>query len=358
MKVAVQAGLTLCVAAMVAVGWHWSGRSNDAHASRKQPRGSVSATLVLTEKVRFVEDVVEVRAIGTAKAVRSATIHPSSAGDVVDVLFRAGQRVASGDVLIKLEDEHERLAVRLAEVTVKEAARQVKRLERLASTGAASVADLLTARSSLESSQVNLARAKAELGDRTVHAPFAGVIGLTAVEKGDRVDEDTPVATLDDRSAIAVQFDVPEVYAGRLQLGDKVSVNPSSVRSMVLTGTISALDSRIDQTTRSMTVEAEISNAEDRLRPGMSFEVRKRFVGERYPIIEEVALLWSREGAYVWKVNEGRAEKVFVKVVRRDEGRILVDGPLRVDDRIVVEGVQGWRPGQTLNDEPLGTRRE
>jgi multidrug efflux pump subunit AcrA (membrane-fusion protein) len=58
--------------------------------------------------------------------------------------------------------------------------------------------------------------------------------------------------------------------------------------------------------------------------------------------------LWSRDGAYVWRVENGKAKKVFVKVVRRDKGRVLVDGPLNEGDGIVIEGVQGLRPGQKI----------
>ena len=68
--------------------------------------------------------------------------------------------------------------------------------------------------------------------------------------------------------------------------------------------------------------------------------------------------MWSRDGAYLWRVakKDGKtetAEKVFVKIVRRDRGRILVDGPLDADDLIVVEGVQGLRPGQRIQAIPF-----
>ncbi len=54
------------------------------------------------------------------------------------------------------------------------------------------------------------------------------------------------------------------------------------------------------------------------------------------------------------RVVGGRAEKVFVKVIRRDGGRVLVDGPLQVGDLMVVEGVQGLRDGQPVEPRPFG----
>ena len=77
------------------------------------------------------------------------------------------------------------------------------------------------------------------------------------------------------------------------------------------------------------------------------------FTGKSYASVREVAVLWSRDGAYLWRARAGRAEKVFVKLVRRDSGRILVDGKLNAGDAVVVQGVQGLRIGQRLDPRPF-----
>ena len=64
------------------------------------------------------------------------------------------------------------------------------------------------------------------------------------------------------------------------------------------------------------------------------------------------AVMRLRDGAYLWRVTNGKAEKVFVELVRRDQGHVLVDGPLREGDKIVVEGVQGLRAGRKLRVRP------
>jgi len=70
--------------------------------------------------------------------------------------------------------------------------------------------------------------------------------------------------------------------------------------------------------------------------------------------VREVAVIWSRDGSYLWRANAMKAEKIFVKLVRRDGGHILVDGPLQNGDLVVVEGVQGLRAGQNLDARPFG----
>ncbi len=352
MRLITQIIIVLVLAVAVAGGWWLSARDGDASSNAKSRKGS-GATLVLVEQLKFAVEEATVRAVGTGEALRSAAIHPSVSGEVVEITFKAGQRVTKGAPLVRLDSEHQRLAVNLAEVALREANRQMKRLERLAPSGAASVARLQTAQTEQASARLRLAQARAALRDRTVYAPFDGVIGLTDVERGDRVFEQTTIATLDDRSSILVDFRLPEEYASRIALADKITVRPWTGRDTELSGNVAMLGSRIDAVTRTLRVKAAIPNSDDAIRPGTSFEVTMAFTGRSYASIAEVAVLWSRDGAYIWRATDGKAEKVFVKIVRRDRGRILVDGPLAAGDSIVIEGVQGLRPGQAIRTQPF-----
>ena len=365
MKLRSQIAVTAVLAVILMAGWVLLPGTNDATpsgrhgASQSGGHGGASSnrssgTLVLTEPIKLAEDEVGVLAIGTGEALKSASIYPSVADEVIEVAFQAEQRVAKGAVLVRLDDKHQLLAVRLAQVAVKEARRQLKRLEKLTPSGAASISRLETAQTDLESANLRLDQAKAALSDRTIYAPFDGIIGLTEVDKGDRVTEDTLVATLDYRSVILVEFNLPEEYAGRIANGDPVTVRPWTMQNREMQGTIFASGSRIDPVTRSLRVKARITDSSGTIRPGTSFQVELAFKGRFYPIVREVAVLWSRDGAYLWRVIENKIEKVFVKIVRRDRGWILVDGPLKTGDLIVVEGVQGLRVGQSVKPRPYG----
>lgn len=356
MKLRAQLAITVALAAVVAGGWlalsAWDG---GAHAPQRGARVQTGdGTLVLVEPLALAKDQLTLRVVGTGEALQSAAIHPTVDGVVTEVLFKADERVRKGTPLVRLDDEHEQLAVRLADVAMQEAKRQAERFKKLAPGGSVPVARLETALSELESATVRLQQAKANLADRTVAAPFDGVIGLTRIDVGDRITDETMIATLDDRSTLLVEFVVPEEYAGKIRLGDAVSVRPWMDQERLMDGTISAIDSRIDQATRSLRVQARIPNPDDAIRPGTAFDVRMTFTGKPYPRVREVAVSWSGDGAYLWRAKDGKAEKVFVKLVRRDEGRILIDGPLAPGDLVVVEGVQGLREGQKLDPKPFG----
>ncbi|MGB0630745.1 MAG: efflux RND transporter periplasmic adaptor subunit [Alphaproteobacteria bacterium] len=351
MKLQLQLIIVIALAAVLGAGWFWLGGAPEANGARDGKSRRGAATRVVVEPVTLAEDRVVVRAIGTATAQNSAALHPSVDGEVVDVRFKADQRVEKGTVLLRLDDEHQRLAVRLAEVALAKAKRDVTRLRRLAKSGHASRISLDTAQTDLETAQVRVAQAKAELADRVVLAPFSGVIGLSDISVGDRVTTDTMIATLDERSTLLVDFNLQEDYANRVRVGDRIEVRPSTSPGTRIEGLIAAVDSRIEQASRTLKIRAQIPNPEDFLRPGTSFAVALLFKGNTYPIVREISVLWSRDGAYLWRAADGRAEKVFVKLVRRDRGRILIEGDIGAGDLVVVEGVQGLRAGQRLKPE-------
>ncbi len=349
MSLRLQFALLILLAGAPGAGW-WFFTANPgaAGSDEAKPRRAAAATPVLTEVVELAPDRITLRLIGTGRAIRSAAIHPKAAGEVVELAFRADEAVKAGQILLRLDSKHQSLKVRLAEVAFKEARRDMRRMERLAPAGHASRARLDTARAGMQAAAIRLEQAEAELADRIVRAPFAGFVGLTETEVGDRVDEAVTIAGIDDRSEILVEFAVPEDQSTRIAVGDRLRVRPWSLPDSWIDGVVAALDSRISPAARSLKARARIPNADGRIRPGSSFEVRLDFTGEAYPRIKEVAVLWSRDGAYLWRVREARAEKVFVRLVRRDHGHVLVDGPLGEGDVIVVEGLQGLRDGQKL----------
>ncbi|NJM35405.1 MAG: efflux transporter periplasmic adaptor subunit, partial [Rhodomicrobium sp.] len=89
----------------------------------------------------------------------------------------------------------------------------------------------------------------------------------------------------------------------------------------------------------------------DVLREGMSFIVSLTLSGETFPAIPELALLWQRDGAYVWRIAGNKAENVRVGVVKRANGEILVDAPLKMGDLVAVEGTQRLREGREVRYE-------
>lgn len=351
MKLALIAVLLAAAAVALVYGPGWIRPPDGAGEARAATAGARGAEPVLLERVSLQPERDRLEAVGTARAPRSVTLHPASPGRVRAVNFEAGDRVEAGAVLVQLDDRAEQVELELARVRLAEAQRELARLQR--SPGAFSVATVDRARTAVRVARLEVRRAEVALEDRQVEAPFTGHIGLTEVDPGDRIGPETAIATLDDRSSLLVSFEVPELFLGRLQPGETVSVATWADGKARARGEIVRLDSRVDPLRRTFVARARVENPEDQLRPGMSFRVGLDLEGRRYPLVPEVALQWGDEGAYVWTVREGRAERVPVEIVEREQAGVLVEAPLEAGAAVITEGVQSVHQGMAV--EPVGS---
>lgn len=309
---------------------------------------------VIVAPLQFNEDSTRVEAVGTSRAVQSIAIHPAVSGEVVAVNFEPGQAVEKGDVLIALDQRDEELAVELARVRLQDAERLYQRYQRTGDSGAVTASALDAARTAVQAARIELDRARVALDYHTIEAPFSGHVGITDVDPGDRVNPDTMITTLDDRSSLLVSFEVPETLIGRLTTQDDVQIATWNSREPTASGEVVDIGSRIDPLTRTFVARALVGNGGDELRPGMSFRVTMNLPGIPYPVIPETGLQWGAEGAFVWSVVERRGHRVPVAIVQRQQGNVLVESPeLDEGDLIVVEGIQRVREGMELTyDQP------
>ncbi|QPG04798.1 efflux RND transporter periplasmic adaptor subunit [Salinimonas marina] len=313
--------------------------------------GDSQAKLVVLEKVTFEYANRDIEAVGTAEAVRSVTLYPAVADEVVEINFVPGQYVEKDKVLMRLDDRRQQVAVRRAQLQLQDAQRSLERLQNTLNKGAVSQSELDVAQTERDLAQVNLDEAQADLDDRTVEAPFDGVVGLTDIEEGDRITTQTAITTLDNRTKLYVNFRAPEAALPILMNEPSVSLQPWTDREQKIPAQIAEIDSRINEVDRTMRARAILDNSKDKYRPGMSFRVRLSINGNRYAAIPEAALLWGANGAYVWISEEGKAKRVDVKVHQRLRGTILVSGDLEEGDLLISEGVQRLRNGQEVTTE-------
>ena len=306
--------------------------------------GGARAATVLVKAVELRARRTRIKAVGTAQAYRSVTLHPAAAGEVAAVHFEPDRKVARGSVLLELDSRREKLAVDLARVRAGNARQTLSRYERSAGSGAYAESTVTDARSALAEAEIALRQAEVALSDRRVVAPFDGFVGLTEVDVGDRIDTDDVITTLDDRASLLVGFSVPELFLGRIGKGHPVEVATWAAREQAIPGEIVDLGSRIDPVSRSFTARARVANAGDAFRPGMSFAVTLDVHGARHPLVPEISVRYGTDGAYVWVVREGAAARVPVRIVERQEATVLVDAALEEGEPVVVEGIQRLRP--------------
>jgi len=339
--------------AVVGVGWRERAALSQAFgfsAGGAEAAGSAQdrRAPVITAAVETAQDDISVDVVGTGRAKRSVMLRAETAGKVARAPLDEGRVFAQGEMLLELDAEQERLAVALAEARLEEAERTRRRFSRLKSQGNVAIATLEEAETLARIARLELDRAQADLADRLVRAPFDGMPGLTDVEVGAWIDSDVAIASFDDRSEIVVEFDLPEALIARVRPEMPVTATTPAAPGRRFDGVVAAIDSRVDAQSRTIKVRVAIPNAEDLLRPGASFAVRLDLPGGRYARVPELALQFARSALHVWRVREGRAERVEVALIRRLDGAALVDGALAAGDVVVVEGTQRLVDGKPV----------
>ncbi len=355
------AAAALCAVLVSACGEEGSQRVAQANVRTAAPQ-----VRVIVQPLRFNEERTRIEAVGTSRAILSIAVYPAVSGEVIAVNFEPGQKVREGDALVELERRDEELAVELASVRVADAERLYERYQRTGNSGAVLPTAIDAARAAAHAARIELERARVALDYRTVNAPFSGYVGISDVDPGDRINPNTQITTLDDRSSLLVTFAVPESLSGRLTTQDDVQLATWNGRGPAAWGEVVDIDSRIDPATRTFMARALVPNEDDRLRPGMSFRVTVDVPGIPYPVVPETGVQWGADGAYVWSVADNRAQRVPVSIVQRQQGEILVESSeLAEGDLIVVEGIQRVRDGMELvydhpglvDDGPAGSSK-
>ncbi len=262
--------------------------------------------------------------------------------------MQSGAHIEKGQVIATLDSDTEEIALERAKIARDDAEAKAERMRALSKSNAVTTVQLTEAELELRNADLSVHDAQLAFDRRSVVSPIAGVVGILPIEAGNYVTSQSAIATVDDRSSILVDFWVPERFASAVEVGAAISATPLANPKDIYEGAVSAIDNRIDEKSRTLWVQARIANPADSLRAGMSFHVMMQFPGETYPAVSPLAVLWGSDGAFVWRVTDGKVERVPVRIIQRNTETVLVDAPLASGDMLVTEGVQSVRQGSEV----------
>ncbi|WP_207101581.1 efflux RND transporter periplasmic adaptor subunit [Paracoccus shandongensis] len=357
---AVRAVLGLVVIGAAAAGGMWlTERLLAAPEPVPAAQGAAAAPLrvetIAPEIVTFADAVT---AVGTARARQAVDLVAESGGRISRIAFQPGDRVEEGAVLVELDSRAEQADLKAADATLAEAQAAFDRQQSLNRSGSASDAAYQTAQAQLLRAEAERDRAIVALEDRSLRAPFAGVIGMSDLVEGQVIDTTTPVATLDDLSMIAVDFSVPETLLPRLERGQRVDLTSAAWPGRVFGGVISRIDSRVDAATRSLALRAEIANDDRALAGGMFLQVRLVLDERQRPAVPENALTVEGDRTLVMVADGGTARQVEIVTGQQQDGLVEVVSGLAPSARVIVTNLHRLSDGSAIEPVAEGRRVE
>ena len=321
---------------------------------------------VSTIRASYQDWQPEIGAVGTVRAVRGADLSAEVAGIVDRVAMESGQDVKAGQVLAQLRDADDRAHLQSLRATAALAQTVLTRDKGQYEAQAISKAALDSDTASLRSAQAQVAEQEAVLAKKSIRAPFAGRLGIRAVDPGQYLAAGTKVVTLQQLDPIYVDFNLPQQALSQVSVGQAVHAISDAYPGQSFAGIISAIDPKVDQDSRNVQVRASLPNPGDKLLPGMYAKVSvDAGANLRYVTLPLTAVSFNPYGASVYLVVDGTkeppaADKQGDRKDAKDDGKdqaaappaggtgpqlqakqvFVTTGPTRGDQVAVLKGVK------------------
>jgi membrane fusion protein (multidrug efflux system) len=317
--------------------------------------GPAKPTAVEVAKVEQAKIVDETQSVGSLRSNQGVVLRPEVGGRVSQVLFRDGQRVKKGQVLVQFDDQLPAAQVMQAKAELSIAQANHTRNQELVSQNFISKRSLDESEAALQVAQAKLALAQATLQRLKIVAPFDGVAGLRQINVGDYLKDGADMVNVEDIDAVLLDFRLAERFQTKVKPGQKAQVSFDALPGRKFTAIIQAIDPLIDANGRSVGIRGCIDNRQMQLRPGMFARVNAVF-GERAEamVLPEEAIVPQGGRATVVKVVPGAnkdeliSERVTVKIGLRQPGKVEILEGLALGDTVVVAGQQRLQKDGTL----------
>lgn len=277
--------------------------------------------------------------VGNLRANAIVVIKSETHGKIAEVLFTEGSKVSKGDVIIRFEDEELKGAVKQAEGEYEAAKSNFERISKLHQQKVESAKKFEEVNAQFKMAEGKLQQTKARLDQASIKAPFDGTIGIMPINAGSFVQLATELVTIVDNSSVKVTFKIPERNIHDIGQGQALEVKVSAFKNQVFTGTVEAVDVKVEKESHSVEVKGTIPNPDGLLRDGLFANV-SLIIGEKNNTmtVDESAIERQGEVEFVWVVERGRAERKRVLTGTRENGQVEIIAGLQPGQVVVTSG--------------------
>ena len=290
-----------------------------------------------------------IEAIGTLKARESVTLSVTVTEKISAIHFDDGQQVTKGKVLVEMTSREEHAMLEELDSATVEAKRQFNRLTILKKQQLVAEELLDQSRQQYDAARSRQLAMQSRLDDRLIIAPFSGVVGLRNVSVGELVTPGDSIVTLDDTTAMRLDINLPAPYLSKISAKLPIQAQTVAVDSQMFAGIVTAIDSRIDPVTRTITVRAMLPNPDSLLIPGMLMTVIISSAERQSLLIPELALVRQGDVVQVYIIGENNIiESRNVTIGSRATGQVEITSGLMLGEKIVNHGVLKVRPGSKV----------
>lgn len=322
---------------------------NDFFDNQSQPAAAVSAYVAKAERWRD-----DAEAVGTFVAVNGTDVTTEAGGVIREILFKPGQQVRAGTVLVRLNTANEEATLRALEAAARLAVAQRDRWRTLGAQKLVSQDEVEQRAADAAAKIAQVEAQRAVIAQKTIRAPFDGVLGIRKINIGQFVNPGDALVNLQSLDPILLDFTLPQQRMGDVREGTSIRASVDSLPGQVFDGRITAIEPQVDAQTRNFTVQASFVNDDGALRPGVFAKVAFALGGERsVVVVPQTAVSFNPYGNAVYVIEEvERAEGE-----KDAEGKPITGKKLVVRQRFVKTGAtrgdlvavtEGLKPGERV----------
>jgi membrane fusion protein, multidrug efflux system len=351
-------GVLVVALAVAGGGYAWFARrsANQTEKSTEPPAAAVGVVTIARGSFP-----VDIDSIGSVQALNTVIVRSRVDGQIEQVLFKEGQTVKAGDLLVKLDARPFQAALDQAlakktqdEATLTNAKLDLQRYSQLAKNSFATEQQLNTQQATVASGQAQLAadqaaieNAQTQLSYTQIRAPLAGRIGFRQVDLGNIVhaSDVQPILSIVQVDPISVNFTAPENRVYEIQQAAskrplEVDVFTSDHKTSLASGKLTVVNNQVDASSGTVQIKATFDNAQMRLWPGQSVTVRLHVrTLDNVVLLPTQAIQRGQDGLYVWLVDASNVVTIRkIEVSMQADGRAVVQTGLAEGDRVVVNG--------------------
>jgi len=314
-------------------------KPDEKGAKSETPKaGGKTVVRVMVIKSELLNNVV--KTTGSIRANEEVELHSEVSGKIIQLFIREGESVRQGTLLLRLNDDD--LTAQLSKLeNQKKLAQGIEdRQRRLLAREAISQQEYDISLSNVQSYEADIQNVRAQIAKTVLKAPFDGTIGLRSVSLGSYISPASPIATLTSTSPAKIDFSVPAKYASAVRRGSRVQFTVEDSEK-IFTGTVYAVDPKIDPQTRTLQLRATSPNPGGVLIPGAFAKIDLVLSSKpRAILVPTEAILPDLSGQRVFLVKNGKSVSQKVELGLRGDREVEVVRGLSPGDTLITTGIQ------------------
>lgn len=203
-----------------------------------------------------------------------------------------------------------------------------------------------TARAAVDSAQTQVAAARKAIADAVVLAPMSGYVSDRPVALGEYVTTSSKVVTIVRTNPLRMKIDIPEQAISEVQAGQSVSLTVSAYPDQKFSGRIARVSPSVTATSRTLTVEAEVDNANNILKPGQFATVRILLPQSDAAVLVPARAVRTEAGtSRLFVIKDGRADQRLVQLGQTDGDLVEVRSGVAVNDTVATSNIEQLSDG-------------